>query len=440
MSIRSIFIKIALALFLTAPIFAVDGMVSKNGNIVEVLSGGEYVMGDNDSKKDARQYALMQAKVSASEIAGTYIESNFEQIVDSSGKNISRHELKSFSASILQVQVLSDDFEMLTNKTTICKIQIKATIDLSVLQERIKQLGEDKTKKEKIVTLQDENKDLLERMQKLASQLRTLENIKAIKPEEIRVLRDERESLMAKFQSNESGAARLVLEKNSLADKYANAKSSKEQNTLNAIEAYRVNILKKLPQLYKISVNEIYPSDNGSFVSVYWSAKLPESASLFFSDGDGIEEVIRNIEKQSNFWWIYKPSAGWTTKSEVGLNYKITLFSKNDINEYANFSEIYNAVQSISKRLQMKVSILPLGKSKYYPVISCEQRGGINHLGECTEESADGVNGYYFMQKSDDRFQGGKFYRTDFRISPSELSQISSAEVRIVDCGVESCR
>lgn len=200
-----------------------DQIVSREGDIVTVVASGEYIMGDSDNRKEARTMALTQAKVNASEVAGTYIESNFESVIkqtnDSQVDKVTKQELRSFSAAILQSEITNDNMEMLADKTTVYKITIKAKVDLATLRERVKQIGEDKTKKDRLIGLEKENSVLTSALQKLSEQMRILENAKSVKPEEIKVLRDERDRLFTKLEKNE-GATKLIFEKGSVLNEY----------------------------------------------------------------------------------------------------------------------------------------------------------------------------------------------------------------------------
>lgn len=251
---KHIMIKIFIIIgILFSTLLSADQIVSREGDIVTVVASGEYIMGDSDNRKEARTMALTQAKTNASEVAGTYIESNFESVTKQTNGDtvdkVTKQELRSFSAAILQSEITNDTMEMLANKTTVYKVSIKARIDLATLRERVKQLGEDKAKKDRLIGLEKENKDLSFALEKLSEQMRTLESAKLIKPEEIRALREERDRLFTKLEKNE-GATKLVFEKGSVLNEYQErvAKATEIANEVNAIfdnhlsEYVKVNI------------------------------------------------------------------------------------------------------------------------------------------------------------------------------------------------------
>lgn len=245
---------LSVLVFLPIFLFA-DQIVSREGDIVTVVASGEYIMGDSDSRKESRNMALAQAKTNASEVAGTYIESNFESITQQiNGENVdkvTKKELRSFSAAILQNEITNENLELLANQTTVYKISIKAKIDLSTLRERVKQIGEDKAKKDQIADLEKKNKELASTIEKLSQQMKVLENSKMVKTDELKALRDEREELFTKIEKNE-GAVKLVFEKGSISNEYQERKDK-----VNYIVSVINDAMKKhLSKYVKISIEK----------------------------------------------------------------------------------------------------------------------------------------------------------------------------------------
>jgi tetratricopeptide (TPR) repeat protein len=104
-----------------------------------IISEGQYVMGDLDTKKDAKIQALMEAKRLAMEKAGTYLQSTTEV------KNfqLSKDQINSIAAGIMSVEILNEDWKMSGNNMVLT-IKIRATVDTSNLKDRIAkmQLGD----------------------------------------------------------------------------------------------------------------------------------------------------------------------------------------------------------------------------------------------------------------------------------------------------------
>jgi uncharacterized protein HemY len=99
------------------------------------VSEGKYSMGDLDSKKDGKVLAIMDAKRTALEQAGTYIESSSE-VKDF---KLSKDQINTLVAGVMSVEVLKEDCKMI-GENMVITVQIRATIDTSNLKDRIEKL------------------------------------------------------------------------------------------------------------------------------------------------------------------------------------------------------------------------------------------------------------------------------------------------------------
>lgn len=83
----------AVGLLITlAPCFA-------SAEIQTITATGEYRMGDNDTRTDAKRLALLDAKRLALEKAGTYLES----VTEIKNLQVSHDELRAYTAGIVEV-------------------------------------------------------------------------------------------------------------------------------------------------------------------------------------------------------------------------------------------------------------------------------------------------------------------------------------------------
>jgi len=101
----------------------------------EITAEGKYVMGDLDSKKDAKTLALMDAKRMALEKSGTYIES----ISEVKNFQLTKDQINSVAAGIMSVEVTKEDWKM-SGESVVLLISIRATIDTSNLQKHIAEM------------------------------------------------------------------------------------------------------------------------------------------------------------------------------------------------------------------------------------------------------------------------------------------------------------
>jgi tetratricopeptide (TPR) repeat protein len=108
------------------------GTLSPAAEPTVVTAEGKYVMGDLDSKKDAKMLALMEAKRIALEKAGTYVESSTEV------KNFSltKDQINTLAAGVMSVDILKEDWTM-SGQNMMATIVIRATIQTANLRNRI---------------------------------------------------------------------------------------------------------------------------------------------------------------------------------------------------------------------------------------------------------------------------------------------------------------
>ena len=122
----------ALAVGIITALFLFFGTPSYAAEPTVVTAEGKYVMGDMDSKKDARMLALMEAKRIALEKAGTYVESSSEV------KNFSltKDQINTLATGIMSVDILKEDWKM-SGENMVATILIRAQIDTANLKGRI---------------------------------------------------------------------------------------------------------------------------------------------------------------------------------------------------------------------------------------------------------------------------------------------------------------
>lgn len=160
--------KKIIRLFILFLVFSLPGAIVFAGTSI-IISEGKYVMGDLDTKKDAKTQALIEAKRMAMEKAGTYLES-FTEVKDF---KLSKDQVKTIAAGIMSVEVLNEDWKM-SGENMVLIIKIRATVDTSNLKNRIAKMQEgDSTESFKevqnqLVALQKELAELKKQAQKQA--------------------------------------------------------------------------------------------------------------------------------------------------------------------------------------------------------------------------------------------------------------------------------
>ena len=130
-----------------------------------VTCKGKYVMGDMDTKKNARALALMEAKRSALEQTGSYLESSSE-VKD---YQLTKDEINSLASGIISVEVLEEDWKM-SGENLMVTVVIRAAVDTSNLEERISALKENKDSVEEVKNIQSQLAALKEELDKIKAE------------------------------------------------------------------------------------------------------------------------------------------------------------------------------------------------------------------------------------------------------------------------------
>jgi len=127
-----------------------------------------YVMGDNDSRNDARRICFLEAKRKVLEKAGTYIESSSEI------KNfqLSKDQINSYTAAVLSVETVKEDFSTKNGQTTVT-MTVKANVNTADVRKRLAAIVADRGLQEKIAAQQQQLKQLEEQMRALNAKLGT---------------------------------------------------------------------------------------------------------------------------------------------------------------------------------------------------------------------------------------------------------------------------
>lgn len=180
-----------------------------------------YVMGDNDSKNDARHICFLEAKRKVLEKAGTFIESSSEV------KNfqLSKDQITSYTAAVLSVETVKEDFSSSNGQNTVT-MTVKANVDIADVQKRLAAIVADKGLQEKITVQQQQLKQLEEQMRALNATLSTAPANSSTE------LRKERNVVLGDIQDLENkklAAVQRITEKTDLIRKYIVRNMTKEE-------------------------------------------------------------------------------------------------------------------------------------------------------------------------------------------------------------------
>ncbi|PTQ91306.1 hypothetical protein [Agitococcus lubricus] len=139
-----------------------------------------YILGDSDSRISAKQQALSQVQLQAMQEAGTYIQGQTQLVNDKLDERIAQ-----IKAAIVKVQVLNERFELTATGQQKLSLSVRAHVDESVLQARIKALQQESQPTQQpalLSTLQQQQQKLMLDNQLLRRQLEALSQQTPLQP------------------------------------------------------------------------------------------------------------------------------------------------------------------------------------------------------------------------------------------------------------------
>jgi hypothetical protein len=166
-------------------IFMLGIIIFVSGNLFSqridtVYADYKYLMGDNDTKSDAKRICFIEAKRLCLEKAGTYVESN----VKVENYQVTKDEIKTYSASILQVEIVEEETKIIGESMAIA-MQVMAVVDLDFLDEQLKLIQINSDMKSTIDEEKKQEEDLEEKVRTLQKRLVNAD------PEKVKKIRNE---------------------------------------------------------------------------------------------------------------------------------------------------------------------------------------------------------------------------------------------------------
>lgn len=146
-----------------------------------IFSDHKYVMGDNDSKNDARRMCFLEAKRKVLEKAGTYIESHTQV----KNYQLTKDEINSYAAVLLKVETVKEKWQLVGENMAIF-MTVEAEVDTSSIEKQLAKIKKDMFVQKKIKNQQIQLQKLEKIVINLQKQLGSVDATKAA------VLRKER--------------------------------------------------------------------------------------------------------------------------------------------------------------------------------------------------------------------------------------------------------
>ena len=144
--------------FMVGVVFAVVSWpVQSSARSHVIYASYKYIVGDNDTKNDAKRICFIEAKRRCLEKAGTYIES---QTVVRNYK-LTKDEIRAYTAAIVRVEIVSELVEF-QHETLAIFMTVRAEVETSELNKRIREIKNDRALQKKL-NEQENQLDRLER-------------------------------------------------------------------------------------------------------------------------------------------------------------------------------------------------------------------------------------------------------------------------------------
>ncbi len=136
---------------------------SANAQARQTISAAHtYLLGDNDSKSDARQACFLEAKRKVIEQAGVYIEG--QTVVKD--LQLTKSEVVAYSAAVLRVETVREEYGLRDGRATLA-CAVKADVDIADVERRLAAIAGDKSLQTRIKDQQDEVRALEQRVREL---------------------------------------------------------------------------------------------------------------------------------------------------------------------------------------------------------------------------------------------------------------------------------
>jgi hypothetical protein len=147
---------------------AMTGLFSLSvyAEIKVIEADSTYVIGDNDSKVDARRIAVQESQRKALELSGTYV-SSLTQVKDF---QLTKDEVTAYTAGVMETEIVSEEMKGTADRPSIY-IKTRCKIDTDVLLKQIEQFQDNEELKGQLVASQKENDSLKKERDGLQAQL-----------------------------------------------------------------------------------------------------------------------------------------------------------------------------------------------------------------------------------------------------------------------------
>jgi len=138
-------------------------IIKDTNEVIVVEVQQSYLFGDGDTKIDARNFSIQEAKVKASEVAGSFIKSNRVIVND----QLKTDTIQTISTALLSSKVKSEELILNTNQQLVFSVVLVSELDKLSFYTKLDQVKFDHSKVKHLELLKAKNNTLQNRIDEL---------------------------------------------------------------------------------------------------------------------------------------------------------------------------------------------------------------------------------------------------------------------------------
>ena len=327
--------KISLTVFfsllLSQSAFADTKSIKELDNEWIVESSAKYVLGDNDTRLDARNIALNEAKRTASEAVGTQVKSDL--VIEND--QILKDQINVIASSFMSTEIINEAVTTSKDNRSVLEITIRAHLDKTATRTKLDSYKGDNKKQKELIAIQAENARLQAELAKLNEQLsnnqKTADNSTTPQPQQTELIA-RRGKIITSLEDNQ-GQVRKVFEKGSL-----------------------LSMAKQGGENYKQAVKEL---DEGVFGYIKNNTTVTLGDPEFKDNGNGTYDVTVEVQ-----WTINSSSAkdilNKYFNAKINNNtkdYYLKFYEEDNKNEKQKFNFSSKLFSKLYRNASVKINI-----------------------------------------------------------------------------------
>jgi hypothetical protein len=220
-----------------------------------VYASYKYVMGDNDTKNDAKRLCFLEAKRRCLEKVGSYVES----LTEVQQYKLTRDEIRSYTSAIVKVEVVSEKIAF-EGQSVVINTRVKAEVDADHTKKELQRIAKDKGLQARIKKQQTQ-------IESLESKIRTLQaNLDSSSYERSFELREQRDQTFDDLYVENERMRKIILAKRARDARRPNIVAKRKKNRRLVLKYVEIGMT---PDEVISVIKEITPSPTPTLGSTF---------------------------------------------------------------------------------------------------------------------------------------------------------------------------